>query len=153
MKKTVTDQKDIIDTAISTADFDTFVTVLNAVDLAETLRGRGPFTVFAPTDKAFAKLPPGTIKELLRPENKEKLVGILACHLVSGKVTVAGAMKLDEVTTVNGQTLKVTSEQEKVMVNSATITKGNISCSNGVIHVIDSVVLPRELVFDRASTW
>jgi len=153
MKKTMTGQKDIIDTAISTADFDTFITVLNAVDLAETLRGRGPFTVFAPTDKAFAKLPPGTIKELLKPMNRKKLIGILTCHLVAGKVMAADVVKLGEVRTVNGQTLKVTSEQEKVMVNSAMITKGNLSCSNGVIHGIDSVVLSKEQVSGTASIW
>ena len=109
----------------------------------DTLKGKGPFTVFAPTDDAFAKLPAGTVDELLKPENKQKLIAILTYHVVAGKVTAAQAMKLNSAKTVNGQSLNIATSGGMVMINDATVTKADILCSNGVIHVIDTVLMPK----------
>jgi len=135
-------QKDVVDTAVAAGDFTTLVTAIKAADLVETLKGKGPFTVFAPTDHAFAKLPSGTVENLLKPENKQKLVSILTYHVVPGKVMAADVVKLSHARTVNGQSLTVKLEGNMVMVDSAKVTKTDIECSNGVIHVIDAVVLP-----------
>ncbi|HVI76889.1 MAG TPA: fasciclin domain-containing protein, partial [Candidatus Acidoferrum sp.] len=136
-------KKDIVDTAVSAGNFKTLAAALQAAGLVDTLKGPGPFTVFAPTDEAFAKLPAGTVDDLLKPENKEKLVAILTYHVVPGKVTAKDVMKLHEATTVNGKDVKIMADGGKVMVDNANVVKTDIACSNGVIHVIDSVILPQ----------
>ena len=136
-------KKDIVDTAVAAGDFKTLAAALKAAGLIDTLKGAGPFTVFAPTDAAFAKLPAGTVEDLLKPENKEKLVAILTYHVVSGKVMAKDVVKLTEAKTVNGKSVKVMAKGGKVMVDSANVVKTDIQCSNGVIHVIDSVLLPQ----------
>jgi len=137
------DKKDIVDTAIAAGSFNTLAKALTAAGLVETLKGKGPFTVFAPTDDAFAKLPAGTLEDLLKPENKEKLKSILTYHVVSGKLKAAAVIKLKTIKTVNGQDLKITVKDGTVMVDNAKVTKTNIMCSNGVIHVIDAVLMPK----------
>jgi uncharacterized surface protein with fasciclin (FAS1) repeats len=136
-------EKDIVDTAVA-AKFKTLVTAVKAADLVDTLKGDGPFTVFAPTDEAFAKLPKGTVEELLKPENKDKLKAILTYHVVSGKVMATDVVKLDgkEVKTVQGSPVVIKVDGGAVMVGSAKVTKTDIQTSNGVIHVIDTVLLP-----------
>ena len=134
--------KDIVDTAVAAGQFNTLAKALQAADLVDTLKGAGPFTVFAPTDEAFAKLPAGTLDDLLKPENKEKLKAILTYHVVPGKVMAAQAMKLHSAKTVNGKDLTIKTAGGKVMINDATVTKADIHASNGVIHVIDTVLLP-----------
>lgn len=136
-------KKDIVDTAIAAGDFKTLAAALQAAGLVDTLKGPGPFTVFAPTDEAFAKLPPGTVEDLLKPENKQKLISILTYHVVAGKVMAKDVVKLHEAKTLNGQDVKIMVEGGKVMVNNATVIKTDIQCTNGVIHVIDSVLLPQ----------
>ena len=136
------DKKDIVDTAIADGNFTTLVAALQAADLVETLRGEGPFTVFAPTDTAFAKLPAGTLDSLLEPRNKSKLAGILTYHVVSGKVMAADVVNLTSASTVNGKAVMIAVEGHTVMVNNAKVTQTDIECSNGVIHVIDAVLLP-----------
>ena len=135
--------KDIVDTAVSAGSFKTLAAALQAAGLVDTLKGKGPFTVFAPTDEAFAKLPPGTVEDLLKPENKEKLVAILTYHVVPGKVMAAQVTKLNSAKTVNGQSLTLSVNSGSVMVDNAKVVKTDILCSNGVIHVIDSVLLPK----------
>jgi uncharacterized surface protein with fasciclin (FAS1) repeats len=134
--------KDIVDTAVAAGNFNTLAKALQAADLVDTLKGTGPFTVFAPTDEAFAKLPAGTLDDLLKPENKEKLKAILTYHVVPGNVMAAQAMKLNSAKTVNGKDLAIKTDGGKVMINDATVTKADIHASNGVIHVIDTVLLP-----------
>ncbi len=136
-------KKDIIDTAVAAGDFKTLATALQAAGLVDTLKGKGPFTVFAPTDEAFAKLPAGTVEDLLKPENHEKLVSILTYHVVAGKVMAKDVVKLHEAKTVNGKDVKIMAEGGKVTVDNANVVKTDIACSNGVIHVIDSVILPQ----------
>ena len=135
--------KDIVDTAVAAGSFKTLAAALQAAGLVDTLKSKGPFTVFAPTDEAFAKLPPGTVEDLLKPENKEKLVSILTYHVVPGKVLASQVVKMNSAKTVNGQSLTIKVEDGTVMVDNAKVTKTDILCSNGVIHVIDSVVLPK----------
>lgn len=135
-------EKDIVDTAVEAGSFKTLAAALKAADLIETLKGKGPFTVFAPTDEAFAKLPKGTVEELLKPENKAKLAGILTYHVVSGKVEAKDAVKLKSAKTVNGASFKITASDAGVMVDKAKVVKTDIQCSNGVIHVIDAVIMP-----------
>jgi uncharacterized surface protein with fasciclin (FAS1) repeats len=135
--------QDIVDTAISAGSFNTLVAAVKAAGLVDTLKGAGPFTVFAPTDEAFAKLPAGTVEELLKPENKSKLVAILTYHVVPGKVMAEDVVKLHEAKTVNGQELMVKTDMGSVMVDNATVVKTDILCTNGVIHVIDTVMLPQ----------
>ena len=135
--------KDIVDTAVGAGDFKTLAAALKAADLVETLKGKGPFTVFAPTDEAFAKLPEGTVADLLKPENKEKLVGILTYHVVAGKVMAADVVKLTDAKTVQGSEVKIKVTDGKVMVDNANVVKTDIVCANGVIHVIDAVILPK----------
>ena len=136
-------KKDIVDTAVAAGNFKTLATALEAAGLVDTLKGAGPFTVFAPTDEAFAKLPAGTVEDLLKPENKEKLVAILTYHVVAGDVMAKDVVKLHEAKTVNGKSVKIMADGGKVMVDGANVTKTDIQCSNGVIHVIDSVLLPQ----------
>jgi len=135
-------KKDIVDTAVSAGNFNTLVTAIKAAGLVETLKGKGPFTVFAPTDDAFAKLPEGTVENLLKPQNKEKLASILTYHVVSGKVMASEVVNLSHANTVNGQSVMIKTSHGTVMVNNAQVTKTDIDCSNGVIHVIDTVLLP-----------
>src|SRR5208337_541948 len=137
-------QKDIVDTAVAAGTFNTLATALQAAGLADTLKGKGPFTVFAPTDEAFSKLPAGTVESLLKPENKEKLKAILLYHVVSGDVTAAQVLKLSSAKTINGQDLKLTVNDGTVMVNDAKVVKADVLASNGVIHVIDTVLLPKD---------
>ncbi|MBN1852853.1 MAG: fasciclin domain-containing protein [Pirellulales bacterium] len=135
--------KDIVDTAVAAGSFKTLAAALGAGELVETLKGAGPFTVFAPTDEAFAKLPKGTVEDLLKPENKEKLVKILTYHVVSGKVLAADVVKLKKVKTVEGSEAKINVQDGKVKIDNAKVIKTDIQASNGVIHVIDAVILPR----------
>jgi len=135
--------QDIVDTAVAAGSFKTLVAAVQAAGLVDTLKGAGPFTVFAPTDEAFAKLPPGTVEDLLKPENKAKLVAILTYHVVAGKVMAKEAMKLHEAKTVNGEELTIKTSMGSVMINNAKVVKADIVCSNGVIHVIDTVLLPK----------
>jgi transforming growth factor-beta-induced protein len=137
-------QKDIVDTAVAAGTFNTLAAALQAAGLADTLKGKGPFTVFAPTDEAFNKLPAGTAESLLKPANKEKLKAILLYHVVSGDVTAVEVMKLSSAKTVNGQDLKLKVNDGTVMVNDAKVVKADVLASNGVIHVIDTVLLPEE---------
>jgi uncharacterized surface protein with fasciclin (FAS1) repeats len=137
------DQKDIVDTAIAAGSFKTLAAALTAADLVATLKGAGPFTVFAPTDEAFAKLPPGTLDDLLKPANKAKLQGILTYHVVSGKVLAADVVKLTSAKTENGQNITIMVKGGTVMADNAKVTKTDIMCTNGVIHVIDAVMLPK----------
>ncbi len=138
-----TDAKDIVDTAVSTGSFKTLAAALKAAGLVDTLKGNGPFTVFAPTDEAFAKLPAGTIASLLKPENKAKLTAILTYHVVPGKVLAKDVVKLSEAKTVQGSSVKIEVSGGKVKVDGANVVKTDIACANGVIHVIDAVMLPK----------
>ncbi len=133
---------DIVDTAVSAGTFGTLVAAVKAAGLVETLKGEGPFTVFAPTDEAFAKLPAGTVDMLLKPENKEKLVSILTYHVIPGKVMSADiAGKSMMVATVQGAKINVDA-MKGVTINDATVVAADVAASNGVIHVIDKVILP-----------
>ena len=134
--------QDIVDTAVGAGQFKTLAAALQAAGLVDTLKGPGPFTVFAPTDAAFAKLPAGTVESLLKPENKAKLTAILTYHVVPGAVKAEQVTKLDEAKTVNGAMVKVSTDDGKVMINNANVVKADIPASNGVIHVIDKVILP-----------
>jgi transforming growth factor-beta-induced protein len=135
--------KDIVDTAVAAGSFKTLAAALQAAGLVDTLKGPGPFTVFAPTDEAFAKLPAGTVEDLLKPENKEKLRAILLYHVVPGEVTSKEVAKLHSAKTVGGETVTIAAKDGKVMVNDATVIKVDVLASNGVIHVIDTVLLPK----------
>ena len=141
--KTVSkDKQDIVDTAVSAGSFTTLAAALQAAGLVETLKGEGPFTVFAPTDEAFAKLPEGTVENLLKPENVEQLRAVLTYHVVAGKVKAKDVVKMNDATTVQGGKLAIVTEGDKVMINGATVTAADVWASNGVIHVIDTVLLP-----------
>ncbi len=137
-----TSNKDIVDTAVASGQFHTLAKALEAAGLVDTLKGKGPFTVFAPTDAAFAKLPAGTVEELLKPENKNKLVAILTYHVVAGEVKASDVAKLTSAKTVNGEPLSISTMGGNVTINDANVVKADILCSNGVIHVIDTVLLP-----------
>ncbi|MGL4738513.1 MAG: fasciclin domain-containing protein [Cellulosilyticaceae bacterium] len=136
--------KNIVEIATSDPQFSTLVTALQAAGLVDTLQGEGPFTVFAPTNEAFAKLPAGTLNTLLKPENKQMLVDILTYHVTSGKVSAQDVAKLNgkEIKMVNGKPVKITVKDGKVYINNAQVTKTDIMAKNGVIHVIDTVILP-----------
>src|SRR4051794_19171041 len=136
--------KDIVDTAVAAGSFKTLAAALKAAGLVDTLKGKGPFTVFAPTDEAFAKLPAGTVENLLKPENKAKLVAILTYHVVPGQVMAADVSKLKTAKTVEGEPLKISTANGKVMIDKSTVTKADIAASNGVIHVIDTVLMPKQ---------
>ncbi len=134
-------KQDIVDTAVQAGSFKTLAAALKAAGLVDTLKGDGPFTVFAPTDEAFAKLPPGTVEDLLKPENKKKLTAILTYHVVSGNVKATDVVKLKSAKTVEGRMVKINTKGG-VKVNDANVVKTDIACANGVIHVIDSVLIP-----------
>ncbi len=135
--------KDIVDTAIAAGSFKTLAAAVTAAGLIETLKSAGPFTVFAPSDAAFAKLPAGTVADLVKPENKAKLTAILTLHVMPGKVMAADVKgKKVSPASVNGETLHVDGTNG-VTVNGATVTSADIACTNGIIHVIDTVILPK----------
>ena len=136
------DKKDIVDTAIAAGSFNTLAKALTAAGLVETLKGKGPFTVFAPTDDAFAKLPAGTLEDLLKPENKAKLVSILTYHVVPKELMAAQVVKLKTAKTVEGAFIKIKTMDGKVMINDSQVVKTDIMATNGVIHVIDTVLMP-----------
>jgi uncharacterized surface protein with fasciclin (FAS1) repeats len=137
------EKADIVDTAVAAGSFKTLAAALKAADLVDVLKGDGPFTVFAPTDEAFAKLPKETLEHLLKPENKAELAAILTYHVVAGKVTAEQVVKLSEATTVNGAKVAITVTDGKVVLNgNSTVTKTDVYAKNGVIHVIDTVILP-----------
>ena len=135
------EKKDIVDTAVAAGSFKTLVAAVKAAGLVDTLKGKGPFTVFAPTDEAFAKLPAGTVEELLKPENKKKLTDILTYHVLAGKV-MAADVKTMEAKTVQGSSAAVKVADGKVTIDKANVIKTDIEASNGVIHVIDAVIIP-----------
>lgn len=137
--------RDIVDTAVAAGSFKTLAAALQAAGLVETLKGKGPFTVFAPTDAAFAKLPAGTVENLLKPENKAQLAAILTYHVVPGNVLAAQVVTMNgaDVKTVNGQTVKIGVMSGKVTVNGANVVTTDVKATNGVIHVIDTVILPK----------
>jgi uncharacterized surface protein with fasciclin (FAS1) repeats len=135
-------EKDIVDTAVAAGSFSTLVTAIKAAGLVEALKAPGPFTVFAPTDAAFAKLPKGTLEDLLKPENKDKLKSILLYHVVAGKIMAADIKGEAKPATLEGATLDVIASAGGVTVNGAKVTAADIVASNGVIHVIDAVLLP-----------
>ena len=135
--------KDIVDTAVGAGQFKTLAAALQAAGLVNTLKGAGPFTVFAPTDEAFAKLPKGTVEELLKPENKGKLTAILTYHVVPGKVMAADVVKVKNAKTVQGGSISVNAAGGAVKVDASNVVKTDIAASNGVIHVIDTVLMPK----------
>ena len=134
--------KDLVAVASGADNFKTLVAAVKAAGLVETLQGKGPFTIFAPTDAAFATLPAGTVEDLLKPENKEKLVAILTYHVVSGKV-LAADVKTSEAKTVQGQSVKLVVSDTGVTVDGAKVVKTDVMAENGVIHVIDTVIIPK----------
>ena len=133
---------DIVDTAVAAGQFTTLAAALKAADLVDTLKGDGPFTVFAPTDAAFAALPAGTVENLLKPENREQLVAILTYHVVPGRVTAGEVAKLDKATTVQGGDVAIRATGGTVSVGNARVVQADVMASNGVIHVIDKVLMP-----------
>ena len=133
---------DIVDTAVSAGQFETLAAALTAAGLVDTLKGDGPFTVFAPTDDAFAKLPAGTVESLLKPENKDQLIAILTYHVVPGKVAAKDVVELNTAKTVNGEEVSIKVMGGNVQIDDATVTATDIEASNGIIHVIDTVILP-----------
>ena len=137
------DKKDIVDTAVAAGQFETLAAALGAAGLVDTLKGDGPFTVLAPTDAAFAKLPAGTVENLLKPENRDQLTAILTYHVIPGNVKAADVVKLSEAKTVNGEMVMIKTADGKVQVNGANVVSTDVMASNGVIHVIDSVLLPK----------
>ncbi|OEE86345.1 fasciclin domain-containing protein [Vibrio crassostreae] len=136
-------KKDIVDVAAENGSFNTLVAAVKAAGLVETLKGDGPFTVFAPTDEAFAALPEGTVDMLLKPENKDKLIAVLTYHVVPGKIMASEVMKLDSAVTVQGEAVMVGIDHGNMMVNKAQVVMADVEASNGVIHVIDAVLLPK----------
>jgi len=137
----VKNKKDIVEVASSAGVFNTLVAAVSAAELVETLQSEGPFTVFAPTDEAFAKLPAGTLEFLLEPENKGQLAAILTYHVLPGKV-MAADVKPGRVATVNGESVTISAKDGTVYIDSAKVTQTDVKASNGVIHIIDTVILP-----------
>jgi uncharacterized surface protein with fasciclin (FAS1) repeats len=137
-------EHDLVDTAVEAGSFDTLVAAVKAAGLVEALKGDGPFTVFAPSDEAFAKLPAGTVESLLEPENKDQLTAILTYHVVSGKI-LSSDVKAGRVETLQGSELRVSKKNGALMVDQAKIVATDVTASNGVIHVIDAVIMPEQL--------
>ncbi|EAR62675.1 fasciclin domain-containing protein [Neptuniibacter caesariensis] len=133
---------DIVHVAASAETFSTLVAAVKAAELVDTLKSAGPFTVFAPTNDAFAKLPAGTVESLLKPENKDKLVAVLTYHVVPGKVSASQVVNLDSAVTVQGDSIDISVKGQDVMIDNAKVVKADIMASNGIIHVIDQVILP-----------
>ena len=140
--KAETAGKTIVEIAAGSEDFSTLVAAVKAAGLVDVLSSKGPFTVFAPTNEAFAKLPEGTVESLLKPENKDKLIAVLKYHVVPGKVMAKDVVKVDSAKTAQGSSVTVTVEGKTVKVDNATVVKTDIEASNGVIHVIDTVIIP-----------
>lgn len=136
------EKKDIVDTAVAAGSFKTLAAALGAAGLVDTLKGTGPFTVFAPTDEAFEKLPAGTVEMLLKPENKAKLVDILTYHVVAGEVPAAAAMKLKDATALNKKVIKLEVKDGALYLNASRVTTADVKASNGIIHIIDAVLMP-----------
>lgn len=136
-------EMDIVDTAVAAGSFQTLVAAVQAAGLVETLKGDGPFTVFAPTDDAFAALPEGTVANLLKPENRDQLIAILTYHVVPGKVLSSDVVGLESAATVQGQSIAIAIEGDNVMIDQAKVVAVDIETTNGVIHVIDQVILPQ----------
>jgi uncharacterized surface protein with fasciclin (FAS1) repeats len=134
--------KDIVDTAVAAGSFNTLVAAVQAAGLVDALKADGPITVFAPTDEAFARLPEGTVENLLKPENKDQLIAILTYHVVSGKVDAAQVTKLESAETLQGESISIAVKDGKVYVDQAQVVTADVAASNGVIHVIDQVILP-----------
>ena len=134
--------KTLVEIAAGAEDFSTLVAAVKAAGLVDVLSSKGPFTVFAPTNEAFAKLPEGTVESLLKPENKDKLIAVLKYHVVPGKVMAKDVVKVDSAKTAQGSSVTVTVEGKTVKVDNATVVKTDIEASNGVIHVIDTVIIP-----------
>ena len=137
-------EHDIVETAVEAGSFKTLVAAVKAADLVSVLKSEGPFTVFAPTDEAFAKLPAGTVESLLKEENRDQLVAILTYHVVPGKVMASDVVKIDEAATVQGQKISIAVKDGIVSVDGAKVVKTDIETSNGIIHVIDSVIMPKK---------
>ena len=135
-------QADIVETAVAAGQFETLAAALTAAGLVETLKGDGPFTVFAPTDAAFAALPAGTVESLLEPANRDKLRSILRSHVVAGRVTADQVMGMDRAETVQGESVSIRVDGDRVMVDGATVVKADVMAGNGVIHVVDAVLMP-----------
>ncbi len=135
--------KDVGDTVVTSGKFKILATALKAADLVETLKGKGPFTVFAPTDEAFSKLPPGALDDLLKPENKKKLAGILTYHVAATKMSSAQVAAMTTAKSVNGAMLTIAASGGKVSIDKANVVQADIECSNGVIHAIDAVLMPK----------
>ncbi|WP_404403336.1 fasciclin domain-containing protein [Pelagibacterium halotolerans] len=133
---------DIVDTAVAAGQFETLAAALTAAGLVEALKGPGPFTVFAPTDAAFGKLPEGTLDTLLMPENRDQLTAILTYHVVPGKVTAADVVSLNAAETLNGQSIRISVDGDTVMIDGASVEMADVEATNGVIHVIDTVLIP-----------
>lgn len=133
---------DIVETAVAAGTFNTLVAAVQAAGLVDTLKGEGPFTVFAPSDEAFAALPEGTVDSLLKPENREQLIAVLTYHVVPGKVTAADVARISSAATVNGESVSISTSYGKVKIDGATVVQADVMASNGVIHVIDQVILP-----------
>ncbi len=133
---------DIVDVAVANGNFNTLAAALTAAGLVDVLKGEGPYTVFAPTDEAFAKLPAGTVESLLKPENIDQLKAVLTYHVVSGKVMAADVVKLNKATTVNGADVNIAVNDGKVDINNSQVVMADVMASNGVIHVVDTVLLP-----------
>ncbi len=142
-KEKMSKSQDIVDVAVAAGQFNTLAAALEAAGLVDTLKGDGPFTVFAPTDAAFAALPEGTVENLLKPENKDQLIAVLTYHVVPGKVTSSEVINLDKAKTVNGAEVSIDVAMGKVRIDDATVVTTDIDASNGVIHVIDTVILPK----------
>ena len=145
--------QDIVGVAVEAGIFNTLVAAVQAAELVEVLQGEGPFTVFAPTDDAFAALPEGTVESLLLPENKETLISILLYHVVPGSVLAADVLELDSATTVQGASISITVDDGGVMINDANVIQADVGASNGVIHIIDAVLLPPPDTSVESSTW
>ncbi len=145
--------EDIVDVAIGAGTFNTLVAAVQAADLVDALKGEGPLTVFAPTDEAFAALPEGTVESLLLPENKELLTSILLYHVVSGSVMAADVVELDSATTLNGDSIAISVSDSGVMINDANVVQADVAASNGVIHIVDAVLLPPPATAVDSSTW
>ena len=138
------DPKNIVDTAVAAGSFKTLAKALQAANLVDTLKGAGPFTVFAPTDEAFAKLPAGALDALLKPENREQLKRVLTYHVVAGNVAAADVVKMTSARTVSGDTVAITTNDGEVTVGGAKVVTPDIAATNGVIHVIDTVMMPKD---------
>ena len=136
------EKKDIVETTVAAGSFKTLAAALGAAGLVDTLKGSGPFTVFAPTDEAFAKLPAGTVEMLLKPENKAKLVDILTYHVVAGDVPAEAAMKLTKATALDKKELALEVKDGALYINKSKVVTADVKCSNGVIHIIDAVLMP-----------